>query len=786
MFDLRRFRTPPAINAMGYFWFLNDELNPAETVAQLRDMARVGARSVCPHPVPKEFRDYFMSEMRMKYLSKEFFRQYRVIVDECARIGMNCYLYDEGGWPSGGACGQVLESDPERFVRRIVVPDGKDSWRIDSMPTPPGKSGMPNLLMREVTDRFLELTHEQYAKHFGKTFGKTFHFAFMDEPATPTAAEDALPWCPDMFEEFEKRKGYDVTPYLGAMLRPIPSAMPEVTQARSDYLDVVSQLFAERFVRPVTAWCRRHKLLSGGHFSVEDDQENCILHDHGAHTLRVLRELDFPGVDVIWRQLWPGMRLNPFPKFASSAAAQNGNKFVLAEVFGVYGSGITPAQMKFIIDYMAVCGINTFVGGVLPYTTRNGQIGGERPFFGRVNPLWRHMKPYHDAVARLCRLMTTGRPAAETALFFDTLNLWRGPMVTQHPAAEQEKIAYRLLEQQSDFDFVDDDVLAKARLHRGKLKVGPAEYGRLVLPVDCRMTDAARKKVDFLRSRGLAVLTSDETADVPPTLEITPRDWRFRVCKRALPGGNALYMILNVSQCAVTRTFRAAETGPAALCDTDAGRLCQVKRQGGAWEWSFGPLDSAVFLVGPDAAKAEPAPMRPGKTLAELDGWKLRPVRQTKVGAHDYEIFDLKRASAKPVRLGDWRKTLGDDFSGEAVYTTEFDGKGLARAAFLDLGDVRYLAEVRLNGQKVGTVWRAPFVLDVRGRILPGRNSLAVTVVNTLANAISPLAVYERWKRELPFMWPYEERQRTFERESLASGLFGPVVLKAAAKEAKK
>lgn len=93
---------------------------------------------------------------------------------------------------------------------------------------------------------------------------------------------------------------------------------------------------------------------------------------------------------------------------------------------------------------------------------------------------------------------------------------------------------------------------------------------------------------------------------------------------------------------------------------------------------------------------------------------------------------------------------------------------------------------MRLNGQKVGTVWRAPFVLDVRGRIRPGRNRLAVTVVNTLANAISPLEVYERWKRELPFMWPYEERQRTFERESLASGLFGPVVLKAAEKEAKK
>ena len=74
MFDLKKFKKPPAVNAPGYFWFLNGKLEDDELRRQLRSMYAVGARTVCPHPLPKEFRDYFMSELEHEYLTEEYFK----------------------------------------------------------------------------------------------------------------------------------------------------------------------------------------------------------------------------------------------------------------------------------------------------------------------------------------------------------------------------------------------------------------------------------------------------------------------------------------------------------------------------------------------------------------------------------------------------------------------------------------------------------------------------------------------------------------------------------------
>ena len=66
---------------------------------------------------------------------------------------------------------------------------------------------------------------------------------------------------------------------------------------------------------------------------------------------------------------------------------------------------------------------------------------------------------------------------------------------------------------------------------------------------------------------------------------------------------------------------------------------------------------------------------------------------------------------------------------------------------------------------------------DISGAVRPGVNKLEVQVVNTLANAILADGVWEKWLK-LPYVGPYEDRHQRFERESLASGLFGPVTLK--------
>jgi hypothetical protein len=55
---------------------------------------------------------------------------------------------------------------------------------------------------------------------------------------------------------------------------------------------------------------------------------------------------------------------------------------------------------------------------------------------------------------------------------------------------------------------------------------------------------------------------------------------------------------------------------------------------------------------------------------------------------------------------------------------------------WLDLGDVRDLAEVWINGLRVGEVWHAPYRLDVTGTLRPGRNTLQVKVANPWVNRL--------------------------------------------------
>jgi hypothetical protein len=81
------------------------------------------------------------------------------------------------------------------------------------------------------------------------------------------------------------------------------------------------------------------------------------------------------------------------------------------------------------------------------------------------------------------------------------------------------------------------------------------------------------------------------------------------------------------------------------------------------------------------------------------------------------------------------------------VERADLDG----RRVLLDLGEVRDVARVSVNGKELAPLVWAPFVTDVTGLLRPGRNLLAVRVANTLSN----------------------ERNKP-----LPSGLLGPVTLR--------
>lgn len=78
---------------------------------------------------------------------------------------------------------------------------------------------------------------------------------------------------------------------------------------------------------------------------------------------------------------------------------------------------------------------------------------------------------------------------------------------------------------------------------------------------------------------------------------------------------------------------------------------------------------------------------------------------------------------------------------GTGVYTTtvKLDKKNAGRRWMLDLGDVRESARVFVNGELVGTVWAAPFEIELGNRLHKGKNEIRIEVTNLPANRIAEL-----------------------------------------------
>jgi hypothetical protein len=88
---------------------------------------------------------------------------------------------------------------------------------------------------------------------------------------------------------------------------------------------------------------------------------------------------------------------------------------------------------------------------------------------------------------------------------------------------------------------------------------------------------------------------------------------------------------------------------------------------------------------------------------------------------------------------------------------------------WLDLGEVRELAEVTINGRSLGTVWRTPYRVDVTGVLKPGANSVSIKVANTWINRL--VGYQQPGATKISFA----PNPGAIPQEPIASGLLGPV-----------
>ena len=178
----------------------------------------------------------------------------------------------------------------------------------------------------------------------------------------------------------------------------------------------------------------------------------------------------------------------------------------------------------------------------------------------------------------------------------------------------------------------------------------------------------------------------------------------------------------------------------------------------------------AVFVVFSRASAAVPLTVAPEmRLIGTIDGpWTLS--FQSKRGAPAKTEFN---------RLVSWTEAADAGikyFSGSATYAKVVDAPAqwfeTGRSVILDLGEVREIASVTVNGQAVGTVWHPPYRADITSALKPGKNRLAVRVVNLWPNRL----IGDQQPGATPIAFAPQARYKASDT-LLPSGLLGPVRL---------
>ncbi len=279
--------------------------------------------------------------------------------------------------------------------------------RSDANPTHAKDSSNPleDYMSPEATATYIEATHEGYYKAMPELFGTTILGFRGDEPDYSIAG---LPWTPKFFDTFQQVKGYDIRPYLGAILlsqgggrvRP-PAASPEATaapqsdpafipagppmppakltdaelRAKGDYYDVFSQMFRDGFFKPQGLWCAAHGVEYQVHLNHEE-MEMDLTRSEGDF-LRDMKYVEEPGIDSIWHQIWTDT-VSDFPRLASSAAHVYGHPRAFTETFAAYRPEPDATMARYILNEEVVRGVNVIETMFYPATSPADAFGPPR------------------------------------------------------------------------------------------------------------------------------------------------------------------------------------------------------------------------------------------------------------------------------------------------------------------------------------------------------------------------------------------------------------------------
>lgn len=369
----------------------------------------------------------------------------------------------------------------------------------------------------ETTKEYIKRVHEKYKEVVGEYFGKEIPGIFLDEPS----AGSGLPYTGKLPEVFKREKGYD----LQKNLYKLSSSYKGDSKAfRRDYVSVVKKMFTENFIVPIGKWCKKNKLICTGHFNSEEDP---LIQALGANDVYDnVGVMGIPGFDIITTYLGdvkhPSLILGA--NLVASSALHHNKKRVMAESFALSPYNMGYNGLKRCTDWLVACGIDFIVPHGFHYGYNAYQRADAGKSFFYQDPLFPEYIDYSHYAGRLCKIITEYQRSNDILVvipdgaFAEEIPF---PIGNNGIKPSERAVSIRskffdvgryLFTHHTGYDLAETDVVSNAETENGKLRIGKAEYGTVIVIAG---GEKEEKVYDEINGKVNTVLFNGNLNDIP-------------------------------------------------------------------------------------------------------------------------------------------------------------------------------------------------------------------------------------------------------------------------------
>lgn len=510
------FVNPPSDYRTAPLAVWNSKVTNAEVERTIQELKDAGFGGLFVHPRPG---------LITEYMSDEWYSLYKHAIDYAKEKDMKVWIYDENSYPSGFAGGHVPEEMPESYnqgqglaLEKVsVLPENLADYFIclkkeggkwvditDKMPSYKNIDGeyylykktyygrsdwyggysYVDVMVKGVTEKFLEVTMKGYEKIAKEDFGKTLPGIFSDEPNIQTSG--GLRWTPDLFSTFEQKWGYD----LKTLLPLLEEEVGNWKEVRHNYMETLLQLFIDRWSKPFHQYCEQNNLKWTGHYW----EHGWPYMNDGPDNMAMYAWHQVPAIDMLFNQF---DEKSPVAQFGNvravkelrSVANQMGYTRTLSETYGGGGWDETFKDFKRLGDWEYVLGVN-FMNQHLAHMTLTGARKYDYPpVFTYHSPWWSSYKELNDYYARLSLALSKGKQNNQILVIEPNSTLWSyyshtksSPKLMEIGQAFQSFVT-DLEKNQVEYDLGSENIIKDhGTVEDGKFVIGQASYSVVVLP----------------------------------------------------------------------------------------------------------------------------------------------------------------------------------------------------------------------------------------------------------------------------------------------------------------